>query len=128
MSSKRKAGEGGSKKRVKLDQDEEVVWGEVGSAEEEERRTFLYSVPTQANIVPAKQMLIKLLSGQEWLCSNILKEILGDAVDMVELVSGVGEWEEWEDDPVERMSKMSQNKESGGYWRSVMLGKPEIKE
>ena len=40
-------------------------------------------------------MLIKLLSGQEWLCSSIWKEILGDAVEMVELVSGVEDWEEW---------------------------------
>jgi hypothetical protein len=67
MTSKRKAGEGVSKKGVKLDLDEGVVWGGICSAEEGERRTFLYSVLTQENIVPAKQMLIKLLSGQEWL-------------------------------------------------------------
>ena len=95
MFNKRKVREGGSKKRVKLDQDEGVSWGEAGSAEEEERRKFLYSIPAQANTVPGKQMLIKLLSGQEWLCSSILKEILGDAVEMVELVSGVEDWEEW---------------------------------
>ena len=36
-SSKRKETVRGSKKRIKLDQIEEVPWGEVGSAEEEER-------------------------------------------------------------------------------------------
>jgi hypothetical protein len=38
MTSKRKEGVRGSKKRVRLDSGEDVAWGETGSAEEEERR------------------------------------------------------------------------------------------
>jgi hypothetical protein len=50
--------------------------------------------------------------------SKILKEILGEDLDMAELVTGVEEWEEWEDDPVgtERVSRMSQREERA-LWR-----------
>ena len=94
-SSKRKESVRGSKTRIKLDQDEGVSWGEVGSAEEEESRRFLYSGPAPPVVVPNRQRTIKLLSGQEWLCSSLLKEILGSAVEMVELVSGVEAWKNW---------------------------------
>ena len=62
-SSSRKESVRGSKKRIKLDQDEGVSWGEVGSAEEEERRRFLYSGPAPPVVVPNRQRTIKLLSG-----------------------------------------------------------------
>ena len=87
-SSKRKETVRGSKKRIKLDQIQKVPWGEVGSAEEEERRMFLYSEPVAPISVPNRQKTIKLLSGQEWLCRSLLKELLGSVVDMVGLVAG----------------------------------------
>ena len=63
---------------------------------------FLLSEPTRTNTRASKQMVIKLLSGQEWLCGTIVKEMLENAVDMVELMSGLADWGEWEEDQPEK--------------------------
>ena len=74
---------------------------------------FLYSEPVPPISVPNRQKTIKLLSGQEWLCSSLLKELLGSVVDMVGLVAGAEEWEEWteEQKEVEGGAKMSEKEE-----------------
>ena len=92
---KRKETVRGGKKRIKLDQAEEVPWGEVGSAEEEARIVFLYSEPVPPNPVPNKQKTIRLLIGQEGMCRSLLRELLGNVVDWASLVAGAEEWEEW---------------------------------
>ena len=87
-SSKRKELTVGSKKRIKLDNDKRAIWGEAGSEHEEERTQFLYSETVQPMRAESKQSKIKLLSGLEWMCSTILKELLSSVVEMVSLVEG----------------------------------------
>ena len=75
------------KKRLKLESGEEIAWGEVGSAEEEERRKFIYATP-----------MTQLLSCLEWICRSVLKEVLENAVEMSKYMRGVESWEEWEEE------------------------------
>ena len=97
ITNNRKDGVRGSKKRLKLNQEEGVAWGQAGSAEDDERRRFLFSALTPAKTVPKNRKTIELLSCQEWLCRSLLKEVLEsdvELVEMVELISGVDNWEE----------------------------------
>ena len=94
-SSKRKESLAGSKKRIKLDKEPGVQWGEVGSMEENERSQFLYADTIPQVEVPHRQSTFKLLSGQEWMCNGLLKELLSSVVEMVSLVEGPELWEEW---------------------------------
>ena len=74
------------------------------------KRRVLYSAITPTETVPNKQKTIQLLSGQEWLCRSILKEVLESTMEMVELMTREDMSEEWEDEPavVEERGKRSQ--------------------
>ena len=111
-SSKRKELTVGSKKRIKLDKDAGALWGEAGSEQEEERTQFLYDETVQPVRAESKQSTIKLLSGQEWMCSTIVKELLSSVVEMMSLVEGPEMWEEWENEQ-ERPKERSMNKGVG---------------
>ena len=91
---KRKESALGGKKRIKLDS--ESMWGEVGTKGEEDRANFLYAETAKPHELPKRQAKIKLLSGQEWLCNSLIKELVGDVVDIMELVAGTEVWEEWD--------------------------------
>ena len=73
-SSKRKCAVAGSRKKPRLKEEVELAWGEVGSAEEEERRTFLYSELAPQINIPHRQRAIRLLSGKEWMCNMIVRD------------------------------------------------------
>ena len=78
-------------KRVRLEP--EVVWGEGVQAEVAERVNFLHS---QESTEPARnQSKMKVYSGLEWMCRELLKEAANSAVAMGELMLGVAGWEEW---------------------------------
>ena len=77
-----------------------VAWGEGILEESSERQAFLYSQggPDQAS----SQSRIKVYTGQEWMCRELLKEAANSAVARSELLQGVAGWEEWqaEEEPV----------------------------
>jgi hypothetical protein len=119
-SSKRKDALAGSKKRIKLDKVAGVSWGEAGTVEEEERSKFLYTDASPPLDVPCRQSTIKLLSGQEWLCNMILRELLSSVVEMVSLVDGSELWEEWEQKQSETEERSKRDaKEESWLWKML---------
>ena len=79
-------------KKVRLEPG--VAWGEgVVQAEDAEKVKFLHN---QESSKPAKnQSKMKIYSGLEWMCREILKEVANSAVAMGEIMQGVADWEEW---------------------------------
>ena len=83
---KRKEAGGGQRKKLKLDTEEGVAWGEEGSKEEGARRNFLYTTLTQRERRQGRQGTIQLLSGLEWMCRSVQKEIADTSVEMDEIM------------------------------------------
>ena len=70
-----------------------VAWGEGVQAEDADKVNFLHN---QESSKPAKnQSRMKIYSGLEWMCREILKEVANSAVAMGEVMQGVADWEEW---------------------------------
>ena len=62
-------------------------------AEDAEKVNFL---DNQESSKPANnQSRMKIYSGLEWMCREILKEVANSAVAMGEVMQGVADWEEW---------------------------------
>ena len=99
-----------------------MPWGEAGSVEEEDRSLFLYADTSPPLDIPSRQSTIKLLSGQEWLCNGLLKELLNSVVEMVSLVEGPELWEEWEKEQRvtgERSSSKRDAREERWLWKML---------
>ena len=103
------------------------MWGEVGTKGEEDRANFLYAETAQPDELPKRQAKIKLLSGQQWLCNFLIKELVGNVVEMMELVAGTELWEEWDQpQPDEQVENRRTQKEEKWLWK--MLDECDIRQ
>ena len=58
-----------------------VVWGEDSTGVAERQENFLYE-PVSEVRTKLKQSIIKPVTGLEWFCRQILKEVTGRVVDI----------------------------------------------
>ena len=93
-SSKRRGGVDASSKRIKREEGG-VVWGEDTSGVGERLDNFLYEPVTSLGM-RMKQSTLKPVTGLEWFCRQILREVTGRVVELSQDLEGVAEWEEWE--------------------------------
>ena len=83
-----------SSKRIKREE-EGVVWGEDTSGVGERLEKFLYE-PVTNQEGRVKQSKLKPVTGLEWFCRQILREVTGRVVELSQNLEGVAEWGEWE--------------------------------
>ena len=83
-----------SSKRIKREE-EGVIWGEETSGVGDRLEKFLYE-PTTNQVSGVKQSKLKPVTGLEWFCRQILREVTGRVVELSQNLEGVAEWEEWE--------------------------------
>ena len=83
-----------SSKRIKREE-EGVVWGEETSGVGDRLEKFLYEPITNREI-GVKQSKLKPVTGLEWFCRQILREVTGRVVELSKNLEGVVEWGEWE--------------------------------
>ena len=123
---KRKDKSGGNGKRLKLENDDGVAWGEEVTQEYTDRNTFLYSNdPVNAK---KRQGQLFTISGVEWLCRQAVLELADKAVEWAGYSEGVAEWEEWEEteDTSRRVGR--KREEEKRLWKILdMLDKEEAK-
>ena len=71
------------------------MWGEDPSGVAERLDQFLHEPVTNVG-TKLKQTTLKPMSGVEWFCWQIVREVTGRAADLGQTLEGVAEWEEWE--------------------------------
>ena len=79
-------------KRLKMES-EGSVWGEHVDQVQVERNKFLMSNASER--VQAKQSLLPILKGSEWISYSLVKEMAWEAVDRAMCVEDMATWEEW---------------------------------
>ena len=94
-------------KRIKREEGG-VVWGEDTSGVGERLDNFLYEPVTSLGM-RMKQSTLKPVTGLEWFCRQILREVTGRVVELSQNLEGVAEWEEWE--PRQSISARSSQEE-----------------
>ena len=96
--SKRAAAQGKQRKKRKLDDEEGMVWGEQLSPEEQEQHEFLRS--REQDKAAQRQGKIKVMTGVEWLCYQLVREQAGLAVELAGAGAIPELWEEWREQEV----------------------------
>ena len=116
-SSKRKGGADTSSKRIKRDESG-VVWGKETTGVVKRQEHFLFEQLTEvkANL---KQSTIKPITGVEWFCRQILKEVTGKVVDICQELEGVAETGKSRNHTVNKIRKL--NFYSKKLWRSPSI-------
>ena len=89
-----RGGPDNSSKRLKREE-LGVVWGEETTGVAERQEDFLFGQLTGVE-TKLKQSTIKPITGVEWFCRQVLKEVTGKVVDICLEMEGVASWEEWE--------------------------------
>ena len=96
--SKRTAAQGNQRKKRKLVDEEGKVWGEQLSPEEQEQQEFLRS--KEQDKAAQRQGKIKVLTGVEWLCYQLVREQAEMAVELAGAGAIPELWEEWREQEV----------------------------
>ena len=91
VSSKRRGGPDAPSKKIKREEDG-VVWGEESSGVEGRLEDFLYDQRPEVR-TNLKQSTLTPITGVEWFCRQILKQVTGRVVEMSLELEGVAEWE-----------------------------------
>ena len=77
------------------------MWGEDVSGKHGRKENFLYTPVTGGGINNVRQSRLEPITGVEWFCRQILREVTGRVVEWSQMHEGVKEWEEWEPEWVE---------------------------
>ena len=79
---------------AKREASESNVSGSHGRKEE-----FLYTPVSRGEHDQMRQSILQPVTGVEWFCRQILREVTGQVVERSQQHEGCGEWEEWEPEP-----------------------------
>jgi hypothetical protein len=113
QSSKRRGESGVAAKRLKREE-AGVVWGEDTTGGVGDRQSeFLFEKVTGVDNT-LRQSKLKPVTGVEWFCRQILREVTGTVVEIGLDREGVAEWEEWEEEPIHRQWS---SKEERSLWK-----------
>ena len=93
------------KAKVANDEGEEIREGVV------DRDNFLYSSKKETGMGTAAGQAKLKVSGLEWLCREVLKEVANSAVVIADMLEGAKEWEEWEGEEDAHVSRRSEEEE-----------------
>jgi hypothetical protein len=99
-------------KRIRVENEDGQAWGETVPDRVAARSTFLYS--SSQRVTEGRnntQTKIKPISGVEWMCREILKELANSAVSLADMSVGVAEWEEWQGEEVHHFPKRTEREE-----------------
>ena len=107
---KRKGDSSRPGKRLKREEDG-VAWGESVSRKDENRDKFLYTPIVAGESSKLRQSKLAPISGVEWFCRQILRDVTSTVVEQAGLCEGVAEWEEWEAEGVESIRSSRYEKE-----------------
>ena len=94
--SRREEGRDVRSKRRKVEDVKGQVWGEQMSEEERERKEFLQrKEESKRGGTVQTELRLKVLTGKEWFCLDIVKGVVGLAMAQSNQMEGVGDWVEW---------------------------------
>ena len=91
---KRGRGEEGSRKRAKLDTPDGQIWGEAVSQPENPIQAFLFG-GTASTRRATTQQEIRVISGMESVCRELLKEVANTAAEVATSTEAAADLEEW---------------------------------
>ena len=126
---KRKDNAGGGGKRLKLEDKDGVAWGEETSQDYINKNNFLYSTQAENSSSRSRQGQLVIISGVEWFCRQLVKDMADTAVVWAGYNEGVDGWEEWEVASREEGSSKRSEKEERMLWKILdELDKEQAKD